>query len=65
MPVLLIRHAPAGLRREWGGDDRCREDGLALGPRPQLAKGSVWVLSAEDGRFVDATYLAPPRGKRR
>jgi broad specificity phosphatase PhoE len=24
VPVLLIRHAHAGARREWGGDDRLR-----------------------------------------
>lgn len=37
------------------------EDHLDLGPRPRQAKGSVWVLEAEDGRFVKATYL-PPMG---
>jgi broad specificity phosphatase PhoE len=36
------------------------EDHLDLGPRPRQAKGSVWVLEAEGGRFVKAAYLAPP-----
>jgi 8-oxo-dGTP diphosphatase len=36
------------------------EDHLDLGPRPRQAKGSVWVLEAEGGRFVKAAYL-PPR----
>jgi 8-oxo-dGTP diphosphatase len=33
------------------------EDRLDLGPRPRQAKGSVWVLEAERGRFVKALYL--------
>jgi 8-oxo-dGTP diphosphatase len=37
------------------------EDHLDLGSRPHQAKGSVWVLEAEGGRFVKAVYL-PPRG---
>jgi 8-oxo-dGTP diphosphatase len=37
------------------------EDHLDLGPRPRQAKGSVWVLEAEDDRFVKAAYL-PPAG---
>jgi phosphohistidine phosphatase SixA len=36
------------------------EDHLDLGPHPRQAKGSVWVLEAEGGRFVKAAYLAPP-----
>jgi 8-oxo-dGTP diphosphatase len=36
------------------------EDHLDLGPRPRQAKGSVWVLEAEGGRFVKAAYLPPP-----
>ena len=35
------------------------EDHLDLGPRPRQAKGSVWVLEAENNRFVKAAYLAP------
>jgi hypothetical protein len=35
------------------------EDHLDLGPRPRQAKGSVWVLEAEGGRFVKAAYLPP------
>ena len=35
------------------------EDHLDLGPRPRQAKGSVWVLEAEDHRFVKASYLPP------
>jgi hypothetical protein len=37
------------------------EDHLDLGPRPRQAKGSVWVLEAEDDQFVKAVYL-PPAG---
>jgi 8-oxo-dGTP diphosphatase len=37
------------------------EDHLDLGPRPRQAKGSVWVLEAQGGRFVKAAYL-PPSG---
>jgi broad specificity phosphatase PhoE len=33
---------------------------LDLGPHPKQAKGSVWVLEAEGGRFCRATYV-PPR----
>jgi broad specificity phosphatase PhoE len=36
------------------------EDRLDLGPRPRQAKGSVWVLEADAGRYAKATYLAPP-----
>jgi hypothetical protein len=36
------------------------EDGLDLGPNPRQAKGSAWVLQPDLGRFVKATYLAPP-----
>ncbi len=36
------------------------EDHLDLGPRPGQAKGSVWVLEAQGGRFVKAAYLPPP-----
>lgn len=34
------------------------EEYLDLGLRPRQSKGSAWVLDAEDGRFVKATYLA-------
>jgi broad specificity phosphatase PhoE len=34
------------------------EDRLDLGPRPRQAKGSVWVLEANGGRFTRATYIA-------
>jgi 8-oxo-dGTP diphosphatase len=37
------------------------EDHLDLGSRPRQAKGSVWVLEAERGRFVKAAYLPPRR----
>ncbi len=37
------------------------EDRLDLGPDPRQAKGSAWVLEANGGRFVKATYV-PPRG---
>jgi hypothetical protein len=36
------------------------EDRLDLGPHPRQAKGSAWVLHADLGRFVKATYLASP-----
>lgn len=35
------------------------EDRLDLGPHPRQAKGSVWVLEANGGRFTRATYLSP------
>jgi broad specificity phosphatase PhoE len=35
------------------------EDRLDLGPSPRQPKGSVWVLEAEHGTFVRATYLPP------
>jgi 8-oxo-dGTP diphosphatase len=35
------------------------EDRLYLGPRPAQAKGSAWVLEAEEGTFINATYLGP------
>jgi broad specificity phosphatase PhoE len=38
------------------------EDRLDLGHRPRQAKGSVWVLDANNGRFTKATYLAPIHG---
>jgi len=37
------------------------EDRLDLGPDPRQPKGSAWVLQAEDGRFVKASYLRPGR----
>jgi phosphohistidine phosphatase SixA len=36
------------------------EDRLDLGPRPRQAKGSVWILDANGGRFTKATYIPPP-----
>jgi broad specificity phosphatase PhoE len=36
------------------------EDHLDLGSRPRQAKGSCWVLEAENGRFFKASYLPPP-----
>lgn len=33
------------------------EDRLDLGPHPRQAKGSVWVLEGEEGRFVTAQYF--------
>ena len=44
-----------------GRDNLADEDHLDLGPRPRQAKGSVWVLEAEDDRFVKAVYV-PPAG---
>jgi broad specificity phosphatase PhoE len=35
------------------------EDRVDLGHRPRQAKGSVWILEANGGRFTRATYLAP------
>ncbi len=37
------------------------EERLDLGPGPRQPKGSAWVLQAEDGRFVRATYVRPGR----
>jgi 8-oxo-dGTP diphosphatase len=41
--------------------DLLDEDRLDLGPEPRQAKGSAWVLEAEGGTFLSATYLAPDR----
>lgn len=35
------------------------EDRVDLGPNPRQAKGSVWVLEGEDGRFTTARYFPP------
>jgi 8-oxo-dGTP diphosphatase len=35
------------------------EDHLELGPHPRQAKGSAWLLEADGGTFVHASYLAP------
>jgi broad specificity phosphatase PhoE len=41
-------------------DALARRDGLVLPDDYRCAKGSTWVLHADDeGRFVDAEYLAP------
>jgi phosphohistidine phosphatase SixA len=41
-------------------DALARADGLEL-PNPRhLAKGSTWVLSERDGRYVEGRYLPPP-----
>ena len=37
-----------------------RTDHLDIGPDPQWAKGSVWVLQPEGDRFLHASYLPPP-----
>ena len=37
------------------------EDRLDLGPTPRQAKGSAWVLRAEQGKFVQARYVRPGR----
>jgi phosphohistidine phosphatase SixA len=37
------------------------EDRLDLGSHPRQAKGSAWVLQADLGVIVKATYLALPR----
>jgi hypothetical protein len=34
------------------------KDGLDLGSDPRWAKGSAWVIEADLGRFVSATYVA-------
>jgi 8-oxo-dGTP diphosphatase len=34
-----------------------RDDGLALPEAQHLAKGSTWVLSGRDGRYLEARYL--------
>jgi len=39
------------------------EDHLDLGSSPRQAKGSVWVLEAEENRFVKAFYLPPADGR--
>jgi phosphohistidine phosphatase SixA len=41
-------------------DELVYRQGLDLGPRPRLEKGSVWVLERSDAGFATATYLPPP-----
>jgi 8-oxo-dGTP diphosphatase len=36
------------------------EDRLDLGPHPRQDEGSAWILQADVGLFVKATYLASP-----
>ena len=36
------------------------EDGLALGPYPREANGSVWVLDNAGSRFISASYIDAP-----
>jgi 8-oxo-dGTP diphosphatase len=36
------------------------ERGVKLATRRKLAKGSTWVLTAHDGRFVGAEYISAP-----
>jgi phosphohistidine phosphatase SixA len=40
---------------------RLADDGVPFGPTSLREKGSVWVLERQDGRFVGAQYLPPPR----
>lgn len=35
------------------------EDRVDLGPHPRQAKGSVWALEGEDGKFISAEYFPP------
>lgn len=37
------------------------EDGVDLGPAPQVEKASIWVLHGDGGRFSSATYIKPPK----
>jgi len=45
---IIIRHAESS--------------GVRIDGHRGIAKGSVWVLEREDGRFVSARYLPPPGG---
>jgi broad specificity phosphatase PhoE len=35
------------------------EDCVDLGPHPRQAKGSIWVLEGQEGRFSSARYIPP------
>lgn len=38
------------------------EDRVDLGPNPRQAKGSVWVLEGDRGKFTTARYFPPVTG---
>ena len=55
MPLLLVRHARAGDRRTWEGDDRDRPlDGKGVGQAEQL----IELLAAF---AIEAVYTSPYR----
>jgi 8-oxo-(d)GTP phosphatase len=35
-------------------------EGVALGEKPRMQKGSTWILEVEAGRVVAARYMPPP-----
>jgi 8-oxo-dGTP diphosphatase len=55
VPIFLVRHAHAGKRSEWSGDDTRRP----LSPRGETqAKGIAELLEGRDmGRVVSSPYL--------
>jgi 8-oxo-dGTP diphosphatase len=40
--------------------DRLQQEGMEVSGPAESKKGSVWVIKAEEGRLVRATYLPPP-----
>ncbi len=40
--------------------DRLQQQGLEVSTPTDTKKGSVWVITSEGGRLVQATYLPPP-----
>ncbi|MCI0425080.1 MAG: NUDIX hydrolase [Actinobacteria bacterium] len=39
---------------------RLRRQGLAIKTSPECAKGSIWEIDVDGGKFTDARYLPPP-----
>jgi len=71
VPVLLIRHAHAGSRKDWEGDDRLRplsRKGMeqALGLQRRLAtRGAARILSSPSRRCIDTVQpLADELGRK-
>jgi len=63
--ALLRKHAHGGAVFCSHGDvipmllEYVAGRGVDLGPRPQCAKGSVWVLEAASGDVTSARYIPP------
>lgn len=60
MRVLLVRHARAGDRGEWVGDDAHRPlDAKGRKQAKRLAKRVDLVIDVDGGEIRPVTYLPP------